>query len=120
LTVARAGVYPESIAADVSPERLKQFFVKGEHTYRISKEIRDVVVFAEQNVISDPPFSKLDLISCRNLMIYLESAVQKKILSLFHFALRPGGCLLLGSSETVSQQQDLFEPVSRKLRIYRR
>jgi two-component system CheB/CheR fusion protein len=120
LGFARAGVYPESIAADVPPDLLRRFFIKGEHTYRVSKEMRDIVVFAEQNVISDPPFSKLDLISCRNVLIYLESDVQKKILSLFHFALLEGGCLFLGSSETVNQQSALFEPVARKLRLYRR
>jgi two-component system CheB/CheR fusion protein len=120
LAFARAGVYPESIAADVPPDLLRRYFIKGEHTYRVCKEMREMVVFAEQNVISDPPFSKLDLISCRNVLIYLESEVQKKILSLFHFALLEGGCLFLGSSEAVNQQRGLFEPVSRKLRIYRR
>jgi two-component system CheB/CheR fusion protein len=120
LAIARAGIYPESIAADVSPQRLRRFFVKGEHTFRINKEIREAVVFAEQNLISDPPFSKLDLVSCRNLMIYLEADLQKRILGMFHFALNEGGCLLLGGSETVGQQHDLFEPISRKHRIYRR
>lgn len=120
LAVARIGIYPESIAADVSPERLRQFFTKGEHTYRISKEVRDAVVFAEQNIVSHPPFSKLDLISCRNLMIYLEPEIQKKIFRLFHFALNEGGCVFLGNSETISQPHDLFEAVSRKWRIYRR
>ncbi|QDV47346.1 Chemotaxis protein methyltransferase [Stieleria neptunia] len=117
---ARAGVYPETIAADVTPERLQRFFTKGEHTYRINKEIRETVVFAEQNVISDPPFSKLDLISCRNLLIYLEPDIQKKILSMFHFALRDGGYLFLGNAETITQQSDLFVPVSREWRIYQR
>ena len=120
LAFARAGIYPENIAADVTPERLRQFFIKGEHTYRINKDIREAVVFAVQNVISDPPFSKLDLVSCRNLLIYLEPEIQKKILAMFHFALRDGGYLFLGNAETITQQQDLFEPVSRKWRIYRR
>jgi len=120
LAFARAGIYPENIAADVSPERLRRFFVKGEHTYRINKNIREAVVFAEQNIVSDPPFSKLDLISCRNLLIYLESEVQEKILSQFHFALREGGYVFLGGSETVSQGNALFQAVSRKYRIYRR
>ncbi|MDH3719046.1 MAG: PAS domain S-box protein, partial [Planctomycetota bacterium] len=120
LAVARVGIYPENIAADVSPDRLRHFFVKGEHTYRINKEIRDAVVFAEQNLISDPPFSKLDIVSCRNLLIYLESDVQKRILSLFHFALNENGYLLLGNSETIGQHQDMFEPVSKKWRSYRR
>lgn len=120
LAIARTGVYPENIAADVSVERLRQFFTKGEHTYRINKDIRESVVFTEQNLISDPPFSKLDLISCRNLMIYLEAATQKKILTMFHFALREGGCLFLGNSETINQQHDVFEALSPKWRIYRR
>ncbi len=120
LAFARAGTYPENIAADISPERLRHFFIKGEHTYRINKEIREAVVFAEQHVVSDPPFSKLDLISCRNLLIYLEVEVQQKILSLFHFALREGGYLFLGGSETVSQRNGLFQAVSRKRRIYER
>ncbi|MCE9557034.1 MAG: PAS domain S-box protein [Planctomycetes bacterium] len=120
LATARAGIYPENIVADVPAARLRQFFSKGEHSYRIDKEIRDAVVFAEQNVISDPPFSRLDLICCRNLMIYLEAEVQRKILTMFHFALQPGGFLFLGNSETINQQTDLFAPLSRKWRIYRR
>jgi two-component system, chemotaxis family, CheB/CheR fusion protein len=120
LAFARAGVYPESVAADVPRDLIRRFLVRGEHTYRVNKEVRDLVVFAEQNVISDPPFSKLDLISCRNMLIYLDSDVQQRILSLFHFALNEGGYLFLGGSETVNQQSTLFEPVSRKLRLYRR
>ncbi|MBC7822232.1 MAG: PAS domain S-box protein, partial [Planctomycetaceae bacterium] len=120
LALARSGLYPESIVADVSSERLRKFFTKGEHTYRINKEVRDAVIFAEQNLISDPPFSKLDLISCRNLLIYLEPEIQQKIFSLFHFALREGGYLFLGNSESITLQSDLFEPVSQKWRIYRR
>ncbi|HEV3298717.1 MAG TPA: chemotaxis protein CheB [Planctomycetaceae bacterium] len=120
LAFARAGVYPESSAADVPRDLLRRHLIHGEHTYRVSKDVRDLIVFAEQNVISDPPFSKLDLISCRNMLIYLDSDVQKRILSLFHFALNEGGYLFLGNSETVNQQSSLFEPVSRKLRLYRR
>ncbi len=120
LAVARAGVYPESIAADLPRDLLRRYFIRGEHTLRVSKEVRDLVVFAEQNVISDPPFSKLDLISCRNMLIYLDSDLQQRILRLFHFALQEGGYLFLGSSETVNQPSTLFEPVSRKLRLYRR
>jgi len=120
LAQARLGNYPENIAADVSATRLRQFFTKSGHSYRINKETREAVVFAQQNVISDPPFSKLDLISCRNLLIYLNADAQRKVLSLFHFALREGGHLFLGSSETLNPQRDLFEPISRKWRIYRR
>lgn len=119
LALARAGVYPESVAADVPPDLLRRYFIRGEHTFRVCKEVRDLVVFAEQNVISDPPFSKLDLISCRNVLIYLDADVQGRILRLFHFGLHQGGYLFLGSSETVAQPK-LFEPVSRKSRLYRR
>lgn len=120
LAVARAGVYPVNIAADVSAERLRQFFVKRDQSYQVGKQLRDSVVFAVQNLISDPPFSKLDLISCRNLLIYLEPDVQRKIISLFHFVLNDGGFLFLGSSETIGQQKDIFQPVSKKSRLYRR
>jgi two-component system CheB/CheR fusion protein len=120
LSVARAGLYPENIAADVSPERLREFFKKEGNTFRVSTQVRDAVVFAVQNLISDPPFSKLDLISCRNLLIYLEPEAQKKIIALFHFVLNEGGILFLGGSETIGQQDDLFAPVSKKWRIYRR
>lgn len=120
LAFARAGVYRENIDADVSAERLRRFFMKGEQTYLINKELRDAIVFADQNLVSNPPFSKMDLISCRNLLIYLEPEIQKKVFSLFHFALNKGGYLFLGSSETVTVRPDLFEPVSRKWRIYRR
>jgi len=120
LEAARGGVYPEGIAANVSLERLERFFTKGEHTYRVNKELRDAVVFAQQSLVSDPPFSRLDVISCRNLFIYLEPAIQEQLLPLLHFALRDGGCLFLGSAEGVGLQEDLFEPVSSKWRIFRR
>ena len=117
---AREGVYPESIAGDITPERLNRFFVQmGDH-YQIRREIRDTVVFAPQNVISDAPFSRLDLISCRNLLIYLELPVQQRVISLFHFALREGGYLFLGASESVGRHTDLFDPLSKKWRIFRR
>jgi two-component system CheB/CheR fusion protein len=119
--MARQALYPDSITADVSPERLAHFFTKpDEHTYQINKSLRDPVIFAVQNLISDAPFTKLDLISCRNLLIYLEPEVQKKIFTLFHFALKEGGFLFLGPSETIGHQIDLFEPLSKKWRIYRR
>jgi two-component system CheB/CheR fusion protein len=120
LEVGRAGVYPENIAADVPPERLRRFFLKGEHGYRVNKELRDAVVFAQQNLVSDPPFSRLDLISCRNLLIYLEPTAQEKILSLLHFALAEGGYLFLGNTESIGQHEDLFAAVSKKWRVYRR
>ncbi len=120
IQTARAGVYPESIAADVSPERLARFFVKENSTYRISKSIRDMVVVAEQDVLKDPPFSHLDLISCRNLLIYLGAEAQKKLLLLFHYALHKGGYLFLGDSETIGDAIDLFDARDKKWRIYQR
>jgi PAS domain S-box-containing protein len=121
LAVARQGLYPDSITADVSPERLSRFFTKvDEHTYQVNKQLRETVTFAVQNLISDAPFTKLDLISCRNLLIYLEPDVQKKVVTLYHFALNEGGFLFLGSSETIGRQIDLFDTLSKKWRIYRR
>jgi two-component system CheB/CheR fusion protein len=121
LEVARKGLYPESITADVSPERLARFFTRvDEQTYQVSKRVRQTVTFAVQNLVSDPPFTKLDLLSCRNFLIYLEPELQKKAVMLFHYALIEGGFLFLGSSETVGRHVDLFEPVSKKWRIYRR
>jgi len=120
LAVARTGLYPVNIAADVSAERLREFFNRRDQHYQVGKQLRDTVVFAVQNLISDPPFSKLDLISCRNLLIYLEPEIQRKILSLFHFVLNDDGYMFLGSSETIGQHVDMFQPVSKKFRIYRR
>ena len=117
---ARAGVYPESIAADVSPERLKRFFVPEAAGYRVSNEIREMVIFAEQNVIADPPFTRIDFLSCRNLLIYLEADLQEKLLQLFHYSLVPGGFLLLGSSESVAPASALFSGLPGRSRIYRR
>ena len=117
---ARAGAYPANIVADVSPERLRRFFIKEEALYRVGKEIREKVIFAPQNVIMDPPFTKLDLLVCRNLLIYMTPELQKKLLPLFHYALNPGGLLFLGSAETVSPFNDLFATVDTKSRIYRR
>jgi two-component system CheB/CheR fusion protein len=119
--VARKGLYPDGITADVSSERLAGFFTKvDDHTYRVNGQARETITFAVQNLTSDAPFTRLDLVSCRNLLIYLEPDVQKKVLKLLHFALREGGFLFLGPSETVGRQTDLFEPVSKKWRIYRR
>jgi two-component system CheB/CheR fusion protein len=121
LEVARAGVYPKSIATVLTPERLKRFFVNVDRRqYQVSKQLRDSIVFAQQNLIADAPFSKLDLISCRNVLIYLEPQVQEAIVSLLHFALNDGGYLLLGPSESIGRGAAIFEPVSKKWRLYRR
>jgi two-component system, chemotaxis family, CheB/CheR fusion protein len=117
---ARAGIYPKEIVQNVSPERLRRFFAEAEGGYLVSKTIRDMVVFARQNILADPPFSRLDLISCRNLLIYLEPVLQKQILTLLHYALNPTGVLWLGSSETVSATSDLFELEDKIHRFYTR
>lgn len=118
LEKARHGLYAKSLLPDVSPERLRRFFSEEEGGYRVSKALRDMVVFARQNLISDPPFSRMNLICCRNLLIYLESSLQKKALPAFHYALKPEGFLLLGASESIGSFIDLFEPVDKKHRIY--
>jgi two-component system, chemotaxis family, CheB/CheR fusion protein len=118
VTKARAGVYPENIEGDVSPERLKRFFTRVEDGYRISKSIRDMCIFAQHNVLNDPPFSQMDLICCRNLMIYLEPILQNKVLSLFHYATRADGYLMLGTSEGVGSASNLFTSVDRTYKIY--
>jgi len=120
LAIARAGIYPENIAADISPDRLHGFIEKEGDTYRVRGHVRDSIVFAVQNLIADPPFSKLDLVSCRNLLIYLKSDVQKKIIELFHFALNEVGYLFLGSAESVGQHDDLFDTIVKKRRLYQR
>ena len=120
LDIARTGIYPESIAADVPPGRLRRFFLQDGTHYRVNKELREAIVFAEQNLIADPPFSKLDLITCRNLLIYLSADVQKRITSLLHFALAEGGYLFLGSAESIGSAEDLFETMSKRWRTYRR
>ena len=122
IDVARAGVYPAGIAADVTPERLARFFFHDPEAgiYRIQKGIRELLVLSEQDVIKDPPFSKLDLISCRNLLIYMGAELQKKLVPLFHYALNPGGALFLGTSETVGEFLDLFAPLDHKWKIYQR
>ena len=122
IALARAGVYPASIVADVTPERLARFFAAepGGGTYRIHKGIRDLLVFSEQSVIKDPPFSKLDLISCRNLLIYLGGDLQRKLIPLFHYALNPDGFLFLGTSETVGEFNDLFAGLDRPAKLYQR
>jgi two-component system CheB/CheR fusion protein len=119
---ARTGLYPASIAADVLPERLSRFFAPEPDgtAYRVQKVLRDMLVFSEQDVIKDPPFSKLDLISCRNLLIYMSGDLQKKLIPLFHYALNPGGALFLGTSETVGEFADLFAILDHKSKLYQR
>jgi two-component system, chemotaxis family, CheB/CheR fusion protein len=117
---ARENTYPETIEADVSPERLRRFFYKEGKTYRVRKELREMILFAPHNVLHDPPFSRLDLVTCRNLLIYLNRTAQEKILGTFHFALLPHGFLFLGNSETVESITKLFKPVDKKQRIYLR
>lgn len=120
LDIARQGLYPESIAEDVSPARLERFFHKQRGGYQVQKEIREMCVFSTHNVISDPPFSRLDLISCRNLLIYLETELQKKLVPLFHYALVTGGYLLLGPSENLAGHPDLFLAVDKQRRLFQR
>jgi len=115
---ARAGIYPRNIAQDVSPERLRRFFFEADGTYRISKSIRDTAVFARHNVLTEPPFSRIDLISCRNLLIYLELSLQQKAMGMMHYALKPHGVLWLGSSETVGSYRDLFDVEDVKYKMY--
>jgi len=120
IETARLGLYPVGIAGDVTPERLQRFFTKEDHSYRVKKEIRDLVVFATHNVLADAPFTKLDLLSCRNLLIYLEPKAQQKLLPLFHYALNPHGILFLGSSETIGGFESLFTVIDRKGKLFRR
>ena len=120
LAAARECRYPATIAVDVSPERLQHFFVKENDRYRIKKELREMVLFAPHNVLRDPPFSRLDLISCRNLLIYLNRAMQERILGNFHFGLRSGGYLFLGASESAEITPALFTPLDKKRRVYTR
>ncbi|MBF0204265.1 MAG: hypothetical protein HQK67_08105 [Desulfamplus sp.] len=120
IAIARAGIYPISIANDISAERLERFFTTTSdgNAYRIQKSIRDMLIFSEQNLIKDPPFAKLDFISCRNLMIYIKGSLQKKIIPLFNYALKAKGFLFLGTSETVGDFLDLFITIDRKAKVY--
>ena len=117
---ARRGEYPTTIVNDVSPQRLERCFTLHDGRYVIAKAIRDMVLFAEQDVILDPPFTRLDILCCRNLMIYFDATLQQKLLPLFHYSLRGGGVLMLGSSETVGRFNRLFTAIDSKLRLYRR
>jgi two-component system CheB/CheR fusion protein len=120
IDIARNGEYSINELKNVSPKRLKQFFIKSGNKYRISKVLRDVCVFAQHNILRDPPFSRMDFISCRNLLIYLDTAAQKKAITTFHYALNDGGCLMLGKSETIGTAEELFTTVNKKLKIYSR
>jgi two-component system CheB/CheR fusion protein len=115
---ARQALYPEGIAGQISPERLERYFVRHGNMYQVSREIRDLCMFSLHNLIADPPFSRLDLVSCRNLLIYLEGDLQKKVIALFHYALRPGGFLFLGPSEMVAGQPALFRTIDKKHRVF--
>ena len=118
IATARAAIYPASISVDVSPERLRNFFVRHNDGYRIKKELREMVVFAVQNIIKDPPFTKLDLISCRNLMIYMESGLQNRLIPMFNYALKPDGVLFLSPSESIGNHTELFSAIDRKWKFY--
>jgi two-component system CheB/CheR fusion protein len=118
ITKARQGFYPANIVADVSPARLQRYFVEDGSGYRVAKEIREMVVFAPQNVVMDPPFTKLDILACRNLLIYLGPELQKRLIPLFHYSLKPGGILVLGSAESVGGFSDLFTPLEPKARLF--
>ena len=120
IEVARAGLYPSGIAADVPPKLLKRYFINEDGAYRIRKEIREMLVFAEQNVIKDPPFTKLDLLSCRNLLIYLNAPLQRRLFPIFHYTLRQNGLLMLGPSETIGGFQDLFDSMDTKWKFFMR
>ncbi|BBE49799.1 Chemotaxis protein methyltransferase [Ferriphaselus amnicola] len=119
IAVARAGIYPAAIAQDIAPERLQRFFDKHEVGYRVKKELREMVVFAIQNVIKDPPFTKLDLLCCRNLMIYLGPELQHRLIPTFHYSLKSGGVLFLSPSESIGNHPELFTPLNRKWKFYR-
>jgi two-component system, chemotaxis family, CheB/CheR fusion protein len=120
IETARKGVFPENIASDVSGNRLSRFFTKIEEGYRINTEIRETIVFAQHNIIMHPPFTKIDILSCRNLLIYIDPELQKKLLALFYYTLNPSGVLLLGGSESLGTQSHLFVPVESKLKIYKK
>jgi len=117
---ARAGFFPLGIAADVSDARLQRFFVREERGYRIVKRIREMIVFAPQNMVMDPPLTRLDVLSCRNVLIYLTAELQRKLLPIFHYSLNPGGVMLLGSAESIGNASDLFDPIDGQLRLFRK
>jgi two-component system, chemotaxis family, CheB/CheR fusion protein len=120
LAMARVGRYPLSIASDIAPERLARWFVKEADTYSVVRELREMCIFSQHSIVKDPPFSKLDLVSCRNLLIYLDADLQSRVVPLFHFALKPRGYLFLGNSENVSRHARLFSPVERSYRVFQK
>jgi two-component system CheB/CheR fusion protein len=120
IDTARTGRYPKSVGEDITPARLRRCFIEEEEHYRVNKEIREFCIFSEHDLIQDPPFSRLDLISCRNLLIYLDSELQQRLVPIFHYALREGGCLFLGASGNIAQQKNLFSTIDKKHRIFRR
>ncbi len=120
ISVARAGIYLNSISIDVGPKRLEKYFTKVDDHYQIRKNIREMVVFAEQNVTKDPPFTKLDMLCCRNLLIYFGPALQEKLMPIFHYSLKPGGILLLGTSENIGRFADQFTLLDKKWKIFER
>lgn len=120
IAYARTGIYPVSIEADLSPERLKRFFIKEDKGYKVRKQVRELVVFAMQNLLTDPPFSRLDLVSCRNLLIYFDSNLQKKVIPLFHYTLYNDALLLLGPSESIGEFADLFSVLNSKWKLFKR
>ncbi|MHB1458073.1 MAG: chemotaxis protein CheB, partial [Armatimonadota bacterium] len=117
---ARQGIYPQNISADISPERLERFFFKEDGKYRVCKEIREMITFASQDILVDPPFTRLDILTCRNLLIYIISEMQRKIIPLFYYSLKPSGILLLGTAETNSGFDDMFTTIDDKSKIFRR
>jgi two-component system CheB/CheR fusion protein len=118
LEKARSGTYPDNIEIDVSAERLRRFFVRSNSQYQISKSVRDLCIFSRHNLAKDPPFSHLDVLSCQNVLIYMEPALQKRVLRMMHYALKPGGFLVLGQSESIGASSELFEPVDSRHRIF--
>ena len=118
--IARKGIFPSNIAADVSADRLNRFFSATDEGYRVNTEIREMIVFAHHNIIMHPPFTKVDILSCRNLLIYLDPVLQKKLLGMFYYSINSEGIMLLGSSETLGTQNHLFTAVDSKLKIFKR
>src|SRR5262249_9690225 len=112
--------YPHAVMEGVSPQRIDRFFMRDDASYTVVRELRDMCVFSSHSVIRDPPFSRLDMVSCRNLLIYLGPEFQARVIRVFHFALKPGGFLFLGTSENISQYSDLFQRLDKKQRLFKR